>query len=85
MPGGQVQNHLEAREMTEERKFAILFAVTILAARRLISLTDEVVEPVPLLGSLDSLDIRGRVNLPSGRPPVVCAAWIRIFRRICVL
>ncbi len=28
--------------MTEERKFAILFAATILAARRLISLTDEV-------------------------------------------
>jgi hypothetical protein len=35
MPGGKVQSHVQAREMTEERKFAILFAATILAARKL--------------------------------------------------
>ena len=38
MPGGEVQGDVQAREMTEERKFAILFAATILAARRLIDL-----------------------------------------------
>jgi len=38
MPGGEVQSHVQAREMTEERKFAILFAATILAARRLIDM-----------------------------------------------
>jgi hypothetical protein len=34
MPGGEVQDRVQAVEMTEERKFAILFAATILAARR---------------------------------------------------
>jgi len=38
MPGGEVQSHLQADEMTEERKFAILFAATILSARKLIDL-----------------------------------------------
>ena len=38
MPGGEVQDDVQAREMTEERKFAILFAATILAARRLIDM-----------------------------------------------
>jgi hypothetical protein len=34
VPGGEIPGDLQAREMTEERKFAILFASTILAARR---------------------------------------------------
>jgi hypothetical protein len=36
MPGGEVQGYVQASEMTEERKFAILFAATILASRRFI-------------------------------------------------
>jgi hypothetical protein len=38
MPGGEIPPHIRTDEMTEERKFAILFAATILAARRLIDL-----------------------------------------------
>jgi hypothetical protein len=38
MPGGEIQSRVQAREMTEERKFAILFAATILAARKLIDM-----------------------------------------------
>jgi hypothetical protein len=38
MPGGEVQDDVRASEMTEERKFAILFAATILAARKLIDM-----------------------------------------------
>jgi hypothetical protein len=38
MPGGEIQDDVQAREMTEERKFAILFAATLLAARSLIDL-----------------------------------------------
>jgi hypothetical protein len=38
MQGGEIPSHVWADEMTEERKFAILFAATILAARRLIDL-----------------------------------------------
>jgi hypothetical protein len=38
MPGGEIPGELQAGEMTEERKFAILFAATILAARRLIDM-----------------------------------------------
>ena len=38
MPGGEIQGDVWASEMTEERKFAILFAPTLLAARRLIDL-----------------------------------------------
>jgi len=38
MPGGEIPPHIRADEMTEERKFAILFAATILAARRLIDM-----------------------------------------------
>src|SRR6267154_2470317 len=38
MPRGEIQGYVQASEMTEERKFAILFAATILAARRLIDL-----------------------------------------------
>jgi hypothetical protein len=30
MPGGEIQSHIQADEMTEERKFVILFAATIL-------------------------------------------------------
>jgi hypothetical protein len=36
MPGGEIPGELQGGEMTEERKFAILFAATILAARKLI-------------------------------------------------
>ncbi len=36
--GGEIQTHVWVDEMTEERKFAILFAATLLAARRLIDL-----------------------------------------------
>jgi hypothetical protein len=36
MPGGEIPGDLQASEMTGERKFAILFAATILAARKLI-------------------------------------------------
>jgi hypothetical protein len=35
MPGGEMQSKVQASEMTEEKKFAILFAATILAARKL--------------------------------------------------
>jgi hypothetical protein len=38
MSGGEIQSRVQAREMTEERKFAILFAATILAARKLIDM-----------------------------------------------
>jgi hypothetical protein len=38
MPGSEIPPHVWADEMTEERKFAILFAETILAARRLIEM-----------------------------------------------
>ncbi len=38
MPGGKIPGNLRASEMVEERKFAILFAATILAARRLIDM-----------------------------------------------
>ena len=36
--GGEIQTHVWVDEMTEERKFAILFAATILAARKLIDM-----------------------------------------------
>jgi hypothetical protein len=38
MPGGEAQGYVQASEMTEERKFAILFAATILAARKLMDM-----------------------------------------------
>jgi hypothetical protein len=38
MSGGEMQSKVQASEMTEERKFAILFAATILAVRKLIDM-----------------------------------------------
>jgi hypothetical protein len=38
MPGGEIQGDVQACEMTEERKFAILFAATILSARKLLDM-----------------------------------------------
>jgi len=38
MQGGEIQSDVQADEMTEERKFAILFAATILSARKLLDM-----------------------------------------------